>query len=139
MVVSACMALGQSSSPALQAYDSLLIHQFTDTKWVIGKRVLNQGELRKLLRSHPASSAGYERHRKNRTAGNALQIAAVTMYAGSFFLLPASPEAAIGVLIGSVATSISSVPFSLRSRKKLYRAIWLYNRSVLAADSTGGK
>jgi hypothetical protein len=125
----------QVKTPEAKAYDSLMIHHYSETRWMIGNRVINKKELHALLRSNPASSAVYEKAHKNRITSQAMSYASLGVLFASFFVLPENPELGFALMGTSLVVSGGSIPFFIKGDRGLQEAVWLYNRAILTGDT----
>lgn len=137
-------AVGQTSDmPVSERYDSLLIHQFSTSRWMLGDKKISNKTLRKVLAAHPVSAAMLKKHNRNRVIYAVCQAAAAAAYIAGFIVLENNEEAGIALLGGGVITSLGTSPFTITADRSLHRAVWLYNRAILTGDTVsavnGGK
>jgi len=122
---------GQAQGSFEESYKREVIGFSGDTKFIRDGKVMKRSEVRLLLMKYPESAAEYKLFQKNRRISNALAIASLGFYTGSFLLLSDNPDVAVGALLASSGLAFSTLPFSLRARKNLQQAVYLYNREVL--------
>jgi hypothetical protein len=117
-----------------QIYDSSAIFQFSESGFSLNGKPLKSKQLKALLLSYPESATEYKSFRKKRRLATIFLVTGSVAYLSSFFILPQNPELALGTLGLSGVGVLGSLPYAIKSRRHLQKAVWIYNRSILTGE-----
>ncbi len=113
-------------------YNREVITLLTNQRFIVGEKTVSRKVIRDRLMKYPESAVEYKFFQKNQKISNVLGWSSLGIYLGSFVLLNSNESAAAGTFIGGVAVAIAGLPFSLKAQRHLLRAVYIYNREVLA-------
>ncbi len=96
------------------------------------KRGLFNNKLKKEFRDSPTAALEFRKSEKNMNANiilSVLGLASVLIAADQ--VDEGNEKTATGFLVGGLALSLGSIPFSIRSNNQMHRAVWMHNGELV--------
>lgn len=96
------------------------------------RRGLFNNKLKKEFRDSPVAALEFRKAEKNMNTSiilSVLGLASVLIAADQ--IEEENEKAATGFLVGGLALSIGSIPFSMRSNNQIHRAVWMHNGDLV--------
>lgn len=116
-------------------YQKHVIAFYGDNKFLKDGHTLKVREAMVYFNQYPASKKSMEGYLLHRGLATSLNLVALGALVGSISQLTKNPRLALGLNGVALGAALVSIPFTIRSRKKLQRAVYDYNREVLVDHS----
>ncbi len=118
-------------SSALKKFEQRTIFQFGNRYW-INEKPLRFKELKVELNKFNDASAEYHSFRKISKVSTLLSLGALIMEGTAIAISKHNKGLSNGLFIASGASLLISLPIAISARNHLQKAVWRYNKNVMA-------
>jgi len=118
-------------SSALKKFEQRTIFQFNNRYW-INEKPLKFKELKVELNKFNDASAEYHSFRKISKVSTLLSLGALIMEGTAIAISKNNKGLSNGLFIASGASLLISLPIAISARYHLQKAVWRYNKNVMA-------
>jgi len=113
-------------------YNREVIGFYGSYRFIKNDIVMTKRQIKPFLRKYSYSAVEFDMYVRRQRISNILGVVGTGAYIGSLYMLTRNPRQALGLFLGSTVIVGISIPVQLQAYKNLQRALFNYNREVLA-------